>query len=215
MKQVHQGAEAIIYEDAHNNIIIKDRISKNYRIKELDISIRKFRTKREDKVLRKLEELGVSVPKLLRVDDFTIVMENIKGAKLKDVLINYDIKDSDCKKNCKKYFQDLGRIVAKMHSNSIIHSDLTTSNIIIDKSGDLVMIDFGLSFFSQKVEDMAVDIHLFKETLSATHPDFYDIAFKEFLRGYNFSLSEKVIKRLDIVESRGRYKQDRIKKSFS
>lgn len=223
MKQIYQGAEAVVYEYSmdNTNCIVKDRISKDYRIKEIDVSIRKSRTKRETKILKKLEEIGVRVPKLLNVKDdgFAIVMEKIEGIRLKDLMMTADFGENnkETKKDCqkfdskrldyKKYFRDLGSIVAKMHCNGIIHSDLTTSNILVDNSERLVIIDFGLSFFSQKIEDMAVDIHLVKETLRSTHPDIYEISFKEFLRGYNFSLSEQVIKRLEIVESRGRYKK--------
>ena len=42
---IEQGAEAKIFKE--NNLIIKERIPKDYRLKELDEKIRKQRTKRE------------------------------------------------------------------------------------------------------------------------------------------------------------------------
>ena len=54
MKKIAQGAEAILYQ--HKNIIIKDRISKGYRIPEIDLPLRKSRTKREAKIITKLRK---------------------------------------------------------------------------------------------------------------------------------------------------------------
>jgi tRNA A-37 threonylcarbamoyl transferase component Bud32 len=52
---VAQGAEAVI--KLENGFIIKDRISKAYRIPELDIKIRKQRTKAEKKLLEKASKI--------------------------------------------------------------------------------------------------------------------------------------------------------------
>lgn len=194
MKKIAQGAEAIIYYDVENNNIIKDRVSKRYRIKELDNLIRNFRTKREAKVLNKLREIGVMAPKLVRAEKNILVMEKISGKRLRDVI---------SKDNCRKYCEKIGEYLAKMHDNNIIHADLTTSNVLI--SDKLVIIDFGLSFFSTKIEDKAVDIHLFKETLRATHPELAEDSLHAFFKGYGER--EDIIKRLDKVESRGRYKK--------
>ena len=41
----------------------------------------------------------------------------------------------------------MGFLILKVHELGIIHGDLTTSNMIIDKDNHLVLIDFGLSYF--------------------------------------------------------------------
>ena len=46
---VAQGAEAILYRE--DDILIKERIKKGYRIKELDEKLRKRRTRSEAKLL--------------------------------------------------------------------------------------------------------------------------------------------------------------------
>ena len=58
MKQIGDGAEAIIYLDTD---VIKERVKKSYRHKNIDIKLRKFRTRRESKVLKKLEEINAVV----------------------------------------------------------------------------------------------------------------------------------------------------------
>lgn len=80
--ELSSGAESIIYINSSENIV-KDRIVKNYRIPEIDIPLRKFRTKRESKVISTLNTLGLAVPKLLNQTDTVLEMEYIDGAQLK------------------------------------------------------------------------------------------------------------------------------------
>ena len=100
---------------------------------------------------------------------------------------------------------EIGVKLAKLHDSDIIHGDLTTSNMILDK--EIVFIDFGLSFHSNKIEDKAVDIHLFKQALESKHFKVKEKALEEFLKGYKKSKDyAEIMKRLEQVELRGRYK---------
>ena len=100
----------------------------------------------------------------------------------------------------------LGKSLAKLHDNNIIHGDLTTSNLILNGK-KVYFIDFGLSFHSQKIEDKAVDLHLIKEALEAKHPTISKTAYDSVIEGYKHSQNyNKVIHQLEIVEKRGRYK---------
>src|SRR3989344_2972524 len=67
MLKIAQGAEAIVYQD--NNTIIKERFSKKYRLPQLDDSLRQFRTRREAKILQKLEDLNFPSPHLQEFSD--------------------------------------------------------------------------------------------------------------------------------------------------
>ena len=190
MKLIAQGAEAKLYSDG--TILRKERIVKGYRIKELDDELRKIRTKREVKVLQQVEFLGIAVPKLIKVEDNKIEMEFMKGEKLVDILN---------KKNL-LLVKQIAKAVKTLHENKIIHGDLTTSNMILKKNR-VYLIDFGLSYQSTKLEDFAVDIHLFKQALNSKHPEIADKAMKVFEKEYNDS---QVFSRLEKVEARGRYK---------
>ena len=229
MKKISQGAEAIIYLDKdmlgnrkkkrfptsqkssgqiHNtnkrlktiSVIIKDRIKKNYRIKQIDTKLRKFRTKREAKILEKLAAIDFPSPKLIKTEKQKITMENIKGDKLRDVLE---------KKKYQKLSREIGKKIAILHNNNIIHGDLTTSNMILEK--EIYFIDFGLSFFSHKTEDKAVDLHLLKQALESKHFRVWDKCFKAALQSYKKYAhnSKEILQRLEKVESRGRYKGKR------
>lgn len=207
---INKGAEAILFK--HKNAIIKHRPEKTYRHPMIDLKLRKFRTNREVKVMTKLSELGVLMPKLVlgnkdinnfmltnQIDPkYSIAMDFINGMQLKNV-VNED--------NYSKYAKLIGSTIAKVHSNDIVHGDLTTSNMLVEND-KLFLIDFGLSNFTAKVEDKAVDLHLLKEALKSKHSAFSNEFFNEIILNYQENLSnfDEVMARFDAVEKRGRNK---------
>jgi len=199
---IQQGAEAKIFLDTEENLILKERIKKGYRIKEIDEKIRKQRTRAERKLLKKASEI-INTPKPLEnEDEYKIEIPYIKGKKLSNSLQDFN------KEKQKKIMQELGKKVSILHDNNIIHGDLTTSNFIFkDEEENVYLIDFGLGFISQKIEDKAVDLHLLKQALETKHASNYEMLFEEFLKGYKKSQDyEKVIQRIRLLEKRGRYK---------
>ena len=198
-KILAQGAEAIITKE--KNRIIKNRIPKLYRHKELDEKIRKSRTRREANILKKAKSFNISVPALLRQENFLLEMEFIEGDRLSEKLNSYDEKKQF------SILKKVGKEVAKLHQNDIIHGDLTTSNIIL-KEEAIYIIDFGLGFISKRIEDKAVDLHLIKQALEAKHFQNYEKLFENFLEAYqkDYKESKDILERLKKVESRGRYR---------
>jgi Kae1-associated kinase Bud32 len=194
MKLIQQGAEAKIYLD--KNTIQKQRITKGYRHKDLDKQIRTRRTRSEAKILTKALEANINVPKVLNTNKFDIDIEFIQGDRLSQTLNDYPEQKQF------QVMQQLGKQVAILHKNNIIHGDLTTSNTIL-KEDKLFLIDFGLGFISTKQEDKAVDLHLIKQALEAKHFQNHQALFNQFLKTYK---DKEIIERLAIVEKRGRYK---------
>ncbi|MBI2044854.1 Kae1-associated serine/threonine protein kinase [Candidatus Pacearchaeota archaeon] len=121
-KILAQGAEAIIRLE--NQVIIKRRIPKTYRLKILDDKIIKLRTRSELKLLEKASRI-VNIPKVISSNDNKIVMEFIAGHKLSSSLDNFPLK------NQKQILNLIGKDVSKLHGAGIIHGDLTTSNMIL------------------------------------------------------------------------------------
>jgi len=199
MKLIATGAEAEILKD--NNIILKRRIKKGYRLPEIDIKLRKFRTRREAKLIEDLSRINFPAPKLLELSEKNneIKMEFLKGKLLKNILN---------KNNCAKLCKELGEKIGLLHKNNIIHGDLTTSNMIYFKN-KIHFIDFGLSFYSAKIEDKAVDLHLCKQALQSKHSKIWEKCFDAVMKGYRKANREwKIVyDRLNIVELRGRYKK--------
>jgi TP53 regulating kinase and related kinases len=198
-KIISQGAEAIII--LKGNSIHKKRISKSYRIKELDDKIRKLRTRGEGRLLERASKI-VNVPRIINIDERKkqIEMEYVDGKKLSDDLDDFGFEKQ--KEICRK----IGESVGKIHEANIVHGDLTTSNMIL-KSEEIYFLDFGLGYFSSKIEDKAVDLHVFKQALEAKHFKNWKELFKEFVKEYEkIGEGKLVLERLKRVESRGRYK---------
>ena len=197
MKILEQGAEAVVYLDENN--IIKERLPKKYSLQAIDDKLRKQNTRREVKLLNAASNY-INAPKVIDSDDaeMKIKMEFINGSKLRDIF--------DGLKDRNKVCVLLGRDIAKLHDNNIIHGDLTTSNIMM-KGGKIYFIDFGLGFISHKIEDKAVDLHVLHQALGSKHYKFKNESFNAVLDGYKSSKNcKEVLDRLKKVEGRGRYK---------
>lgn len=191
------GAEAEIKKIKKNNIFLisKKRIQKNYRDQNMDFLIRKKRTKSEAKIINQLYPI-INVPKIFEVNgnEFEILMEFIPGDQLKKIL--------ETKKNLTNSLCTLaGKEIKKIHDFGIIHGDLTTSNILF-YDNKLFFIDFGLGFFSKKIEDQATDLIVFKKTFNATHSSIKN-GWELVLKGYDPSdeLKERMLK----IQKRARY----------
>jgi len=197
---IQQGAEAKIILDEEKKIIIKDRIKKIYRIKELDEKIRKKRTKAEKKLLEKASKIIKAPNPFPLKEEYKIEMPFIEGKKISEFLNSFSLEKQ------KEICRQIGKEIANLHEADIIHGDLTTSNMILVED-KIFFIDFGLGYISKKIEDKAVDLHLLKQALEAKHFQNWEVLFKEVLTGYkNYKESEKILERFRAVEKRGRYK---------
>ena len=87
----------------------------------------------------------------------------------------------------------IGIEIAKMHLADIIHGDLTTSNMMLRPNGELVLIDFGLSYVSTLVEDKAVDLYVLERAFASTHPDSSTL-FEGVLMAYEDHVGPKIWK---------------------
>ena len=87
MKQLlFEGAEAKLYKD--NDIIIKERIPKLYRIKELDDKIRKQRNRVEVKLLKQYRQSKKMMKMMKGMEseqDVTKLMKKFKGKMPKGI----------------------------------------------------------------------------------------------------------------------------------
>ncbi len=199
MQLIRQGAEAKLFraEFQGNPALLKARVPKGYRNRQLGEILRSTRTTGEANLLRKARGLGIKTPLLYSVDreKKEILMQFIDGPRLKDVLEKRNLG------LCRKVGQD----IALMHGNNLIHGDLTTSNILV-KGKELYFIDFGLGKSSGKDEDKAVDLLVFRKTFEATHVDLMPGGWELILEGYLAKAgSKRVLQQMKRVEERVRY----------
>lgn len=204
MKLIKQGAEAKLFLSKleYQDVIIKDRIKKKYRIKQIDEKIRKKRTSLESNLLTRARRARVPTPKIFKIDEKQnkIIMEYIDGEIIKEVLNQSDnIK-------IKEIAVEIGRLIGNLHSAGIIHGDLTTSNMIL-KNDKVYFIDFGLGFFSRKLEHQGTDMRLLHQALKSTHFKILNICWRNIIKGYKkeYSNAEKVLKRVEEIKKRARY----------
>ncbi len=202
-----RGAEADLYLVEWYGLmsVIKRRVSKAYRVATLDLEIRRFRTVHEVQLIHSAKAAGVPTPAIYAVhpNDMEIVMSYIDGQIVKEVL---DVIDEDTRLQiCHK----IGTLISKLHKNGIIHGDLTTSNMILTRTGEISLIDFGLGDFSGEIEDRGVDLLLAKRALYSTHISSAEKCFKALCVAYADEVGEEealaVFKRVTEVERRGRY----------
>jgi Kae1-associated kinase Bud32 len=202
-KTIAQGAEAILTleELEGRNVLVKDRVKKGYRLPVLDTKIRKLRTRCEGKLLDRARAAGIATPRVLRREESRLVMEYIDGERVKDVL------NGKTEAGRKKIYELIGEATARMHAAGLVHGDLTTSNMIL-KDSRLYIIDFGLGKMSNKTEDQAVDLYLLYEALKSTHFKYLNESWQYVLKVYrhNYTSSAQVLKRLEKIEKRRRYK---------
>jgi TP53 regulating kinase-like protein len=216
-KIIHKGAEANLYYGKWfgKEVIFKCRAPKLYRIEILDKNIRTLRTLSEARALIRVKNYGVNVPQVFEIDPInaTIIMKYIQGEKLKNVLEKLEVPKKE------RYFEMIGKYIAILHKNGIIHGDITTSNLIVTPNEEIFLIDFGLHEYSDSIEDKSVDLHLLKKVLISSHGNNYNLCFKSFLKGYQEEFGEigiqqctAIIKNIDAIETRGRYvkKEERL-----
>ncbi|XP_055376253.1 EKC/KEOPS complex subunit bud32 [Condylostylus longicornis] len=214
-----QGAEAKIYVGDYKGkqCLIKERFIKKYRHPDLDKQITKERMRAESKAIKRCTESGILTPEIFYVDfeDRKIFMQYFSGSLTSKQYINEYLSNglSESEEKLYKLCVGIGELIGKLHKNNIIHGDLTTSNFLVNpKSKDnfdeyeLIVIDFGLSYYSQSAEDKAVDIYVLERALLSTHSNSPQM-FNQVLDAYE-TVDEKscreVITKFEEVRARGR-----------
>lgn len=207
MEMVGQGAESKVYRGEYLGypVIVKHRFSKKYRLPEIDDQINRKRILSEARCQHRCRELQVKTPILYYVDpyDKVMIMEEIQGITLKQMIYDHEGRLAELE----PLLLAFGNRIARLHGGSIIHGDLTTSNCMIEKDTQaIVMIDFGLAYMPASVEDRACDLYVLERSFLATHANASDL-FSCILKGYQEEGDhEDVLQKLAQVRSRGRKK---------
>jgi TP53 regulating kinase-like protein len=201
---IRRGAEAdiVLGRWLNRTAIFKIRTRRPYMHYELDLRMRTSRTLHEAELLSASKELGVVTPVVFHVDlrGFTIVMQYLRGPRLKEVLAERAPRVDLC--------SVMGSYLGRLHKGGIAHGDPTTSNFIFSH-GRLALIDFGLSYRTSSLEDLAVDLHLVREVFHSAHPSMSREAMEAFQEGYRkergLTASQEIWGRVADIERRGRY----------
>ncbi|WP_255194139.1 bifunctional N(6)-L-threonylcarbamoyladenine synthase/serine/threonine protein kinase [Natronobeatus ordinarius] len=187
-----RGAEAIVTVDADAGRVRKRRVPKSYRHPVLDERLRRERTTLEARLTNLARREGVPTPLVYDVDlrEATLEFEYVGETDLREALTADRVAA-------------VGSHLATIHRAGVVHGDPTTRNVRVD-ADRTYLIDFGLGFHTDHVEDYAMDLHVFEGSLvgTADEPAPLRDAFRE---GYEAVGDRAVLERLRDVEGRGRY----------
>lgn len=206
-EMIHIGAEARVSSGLWLGIpaVLKSRRRRGYRHLELDARLTKSRITVEAKVLSRLQITEFSAPRLLQInhEEGWMVLSKLGGNPIYESLVEGP-KGED-------YMFKIGAKIRELHELGFSHGDLTTHNIMIDDSGNISLLDFGLSRISAELEHMGQDLQVLNECLSASHSEL-EKAMDKVLIGYSESSStestnspESVISRFNQIRNRVRY----------
>tara|TARA_A100001037_G_scaffold304191_1_gene340210 strand:+ start:1697 stop:2326 length:630 start_codon:yes stop_codon:yes gene_type:complete len=203
LELLHEGAEASVTAGRWmgNPAVLKMRRPRGYRHPDLDRRLTRSRLSVEVRVLGRLQQSGFPSPSLYDCDleESWILISRIEGRALYDVISDGSIGDDVMEK--------VGALIRRLHEEDISHGDLTTHNILIDDSGDLYLIDFGLARVSPELEHMGLDLQVLNECLTASHSEL-EGAVDSMVRGYlDFGNNEAgdVVSRFEAIRGRVRY----------
>jgi N6-L-threonylcarbamoyladenine synthase/protein kinase Bud32 len=194
-----RGAEAVVdvVEPSEAGLSLparcvrKRRVPKTYRHPQLDETLRTERTTAEARLTSQARRAGVPTPLVWDVDpqEATIWFQHVGTSDLAADLAVEPVRA-------------VGRSLATIHEAGFVHGDPTTRNVRI---GDRTwLIDFGLGFYTGHVEDHAMDLHVFRQSLEATADDPEPL-FEAVMAGYAEVGRSEVVDRLATIEDRGRY----------
>lgn len=194
-KFLARGAEAELYTDRFINrrVATKNRVIKRYRIKEIDVPLRRSRTRSEASLLHSAKEASVACPPVYEIDEFSLKLGFIDGVLLRDFIKHRKGKDIS------RVVREAGRGLARLHRLGVVHGDFTTANVMVD-GRKVFFIDFGLGSFSKDAEEQAIDVLLMKKSLGS------EKTYRSFLSGYGkYEKYGEVMRQLAEIEKRGRY----------
>ncbi|MFB6282455.1 MAG: bifunctional N(6)-L-threonylcarbamoyladenine synthase/serine/threonine protein kinase [Halobacteria archaeon] len=195
------GAEAHV---EFGETVSKTRLPKSYRCRELDSKIRGMRTTTEANLISRARRAGVPTPVVLDVD----LQESILELEL-IACGEGDEPDKVCvAEDLSRYLdagetREVGGMLANLHGDGVAHGDPTPRNFL-RSDGHIYAIDFGLSFATRDVEDFAMDVYVFQQTLEGMY-DSSEEMMEGFWSGYDWSGSREVKERFENIKVRGRY----------
>jgi predicted ATPase/GAF domain-containing protein/tRNA A-37 threonylcarbamoyl transferase component Bud32 len=165
---IRQGRKTVIYrgesERDKKPIIIKALQAEYPSLREL------AQLKHEYKLLKKLNLPGVSQP--IAIEKYNhglaLILEDFGGESLQQLLDTSRISLVDCLKIAISITKNLGEI----HQKNIIHKDIKTSNIIINReTKEVKLIDFELASELQSEHQKLSNSNLLEGTLAYMSPE--------------------------------------------
>ncbi|QCC59442.1 bifunctional N(6)-L-threonylcarbamoyladenine synthase/serine/threonine protein kinase [Natrinema thermotolerans] len=224
-----RGAEALVDLEPAAGRVTKRREAKTYRHPQLDDRLRRERTTLEARLTSLARREGVPTPVLSDVDsrEARLELEYVGERDLRAALTAAGVRDVG---RHLARLHNAGFVHGDPTTRNVrvgrVGRDASRSERAVDdreqraappneRTDDVreqgpdrtYLIDFGLGYHTDHVEDYAMDLHVFDQSLVGTADDPEPL--REAVRaGYREVGEERVLERLRAVEGRGRYQSD-------
>jgi N6-L-threonylcarbamoyladenine synthase/protein kinase Bud32 len=208
-----RGAEAVV--ELGPERVVKRRLPKPYRHSDLDARLRRERIVAEARLTSEARRVGVPTPVVHDVDarEATLTTERVGRADLREALTEERVRT-------------VAGHLATLHGTGFVHGDPTTRNVRVGRSsppgtetgggrtvaeddeapGERVfLIDFGLGYYTDAIEDYAMDLHVFEGSVLGTADD-PELVCEAFEAAYTAAGDPAVVEQLREIEGRGRYR---------
>lgn len=187
------------------DVVVKERRPKRYRHPAIDSRLTAERIVQEARLIPLARRAGVRVPAVLDVDlaRSRLVLEFVPGPTAKEAI---EATGRSAKPASKALLcREIGRMAGRLHSAGIVHGDLTTSNVIVSRSGP-VLVDFGLARRAEDDESRGADLILLEHAFRGLHPEQASL-LEEVWKGYReaFTGAAGAMRHADVIRSRRRY----------
>ena len=225
--RAHESDDADAYRGAEATVavagdrVVKRRRPKAHRHPQLDARLRRDRVVREARLTSAARREGVPTPVVHDVDtrEAELTLEYVGECDLRELVAGGDDHATPATARGERAVRTVAGHLAALHAAGFVHGDPTTRNVRVGGAataadgdagdgdgGDGVtyLIDFGLGYHTDSVEDYAMDLHVFERSLDGTAaaPDPLRAAFEEH---YGEAGRRDVLDRRREIEGRGRY----------
>jgi N6-L-threonylcarbamoyladenine synthase/protein kinase Bud32 len=197
---VLRGAEATVTVEGET--VSKRRNPRAYRHPTLDGRLRRERTRAEARLTAGARRAGVPTPLVRDIDlkRTQLSVQTVGDCELRAAVTAPRVRQ-------------VARHLARLHGAGLVHGDPTTRNIrvrtdvsdpeVVDAPA-VFLIDFGLGYHSEDPEDHAMDLQVFRRSLTGTETDANRFV-REVESAYRETGNPAVLDCLRDIESRGRY----------
>lgn len=148
IEELGRGGMGVVYrgEDPvlERQVAIKVLPPKKMNPKSIERFLREAKTaaRLDSPYIVKIHDIG-------QVDDIHfIVMEYVEGSSLSDMIEYEEVPTNEQLRQRLKIFRQVLEAVRYAHENGVIHRDLKPDNIMVSKTGQVKVMDFGLAFFA-------------------------------------------------------------------
>jgi len=197
-----QGAEAVVTLDPDAGRVTKRRVPKGYRHERLDRRLRRDRTVLEARLTAGARRAGVPTPVVVDVDpqETTLTVAYVGDRELRALLEAGDTPGAVDR------LRAVGDHLASLHGAGIVHGDPTPRNVRLAPD-HTYLVDFGLGYHTDDLEDYAMDLHVLEGCLVGTVADPERLV-EAVESGYEAGGGDPaVLERVRAIERRGRYRE--------